>query len=305
MDGDQLAAFIQQQVANQIAAQAPPVPAPVAPVPQPALIKPQAPTAYSGDLKEDVALWLFQVDSWLQAGRVQHELEKVVLATGLLRGPALAWWRTKRQQPGSPTDWASLQEAMLANFQLINPVETFRDQLQDLKQTSTVLDYATTFRNITVNLPTMTDEEMKFRFIHGLKQTTKEQVRMSNPATFEEAVQTAVRFDAIYRPSNRLGSYGYAHEPVPMELDSIGHIGSISSVQRQQDFRLGQQRRRRQQHRQPRQSQRQHLQRPTGPSSDLQGPKISQGLRLKLMQENKCFHCQKTGHLWKDCPSRK
>ncbi len=94
-----------------------------------------------------------------------------------------------------------------------------------------MLSYATAFRNIVVNIPTMTDEEKKFRFIYGLRQRTREEVRIRNPDTFEAAVQLAVRFDAIYRPGSRFGShsFGSSSEPVPMELGVINEVAAIQS----------------------------------------------------------------------------
>ena len=309
----QLTAFIQQQVAQQLAAMAPV--APVAPVaPASSTLKPTTPSSFSGEIGEDVAIWLWQVDKWLQAGRVQLDLEKITLATGLLRGSALAWWRTREQQPGHPIDWPSFQEELRINFQPINPVETYRDRIQTLRQTSSVLAYATAFRNIVVNIPHMTDEEKKFRFIYGLRQRTREEVRIRNPDTFEAAVQLAVRFDAIYRPGTRFFSQGYSSsEPVPMELGVISQASAIQPSSQQPRHPNGQ-RFSSQQPRHPNGQRfnsqhpnrlRSHTQRPNDPRDNSQDPRLKYETRQRLMKEDKCFHCQKTGHRWRECPNRK
>lgn len=327
MEGDQLAAYIQQQVAAQVAVQlaeheqqqaaaaaaAAPAPAP-APAP-PAILKPTTPISFSGDLNEDVTLWLWQVDKWLQAGRVLHEFERIILATGLLRGPALAWWRNREQEPGHPITWANLQTEMIATFQPVNPVESYRDQLQTLRQTTSVLAYATAFRNIVVNLTTMTDEEKKYRFIYGLKPRTREEVRMRNPDTFEAAVAQAVRFDAVMRPGQRYGGHNYhGSEPTPMELGAIMAAERVAPPNMAQLNMAGTN--------QPgfRQPQNQRLhpngQRPNGryPNGQRypngvrfrsQMPKISYEQRQQLMKENKCFKCHRTGHGWRTCPQNK
>ena len=213
---------VEQQVAAQIAAQMaalPPVAAPVAPAAPPTpLVKPVPPSAFSGDVKEDVELWLWQVDHWLTAARLSLPIEKITLATGLLRNAALAWWRTREKQPDFPTTWEALQDELRRNFQPINPAETARDKLAALRQRTSALAYATEFRNIAMSIPTITDYEKKDRFIRGLKPRTQDDVRMRAPATFEEAVQMAVRFDVLYRPR---GNYGATQGPVPMELGVI------------------------------------------------------------------------------------
>lgn len=295
MDAEQIAAYIQQQIAAGLAN----VVAPVAAAPHAVehRIKPTTPTSFSGEPKEDADLWIWLVDKWLESGRVQLELEKITLATGLLRGPALAWWRNREKQPGHPIEWATLQEELRQNFQPLNPVETYRDQLQVIRQTGSVLSYATAFRNIVVNIPTMTDEEQKFRFIYGLKPRTQEEVRMRNPDTFEAAVQLAARFDLVYRPKGRFdGGGGGFHQDgaTPMELGAINQNHTVQAHNSQRRYSNGQRVN----------NQRFFSKRPNAQRQD-RGPKLKHDLRQQLYKDGKCYHCQKTGHMWKDCPERK
>jgi hypothetical protein len=288
MDADQIAAYIQQQIAAGLANVA-------APIVAENRIKPTTPTSYSGEASEDVDLWIWLVDKWLTSGRVQLELEKITLASGLLRGPALAWWRNRETQPAPPVDWASFRAELKQSFQPINPVESFRDQLQVIRQTGSVLSYTTAFRNIVVNITTMTDEEKKFRFIYGLKPRTQEEVRMRNPSTFEEAAQIAARFDMVYRPKARHDTSGggyYPHGPTPMELGAINPTANHY----QKSYPNGQR---------VNNGQRFFSKRPNGRRQDHRGPKLKYELRQQLYKDGKCYHCQKTGHMWKDCPEHK
>jgi len=291
-DPQQIQAFIEAQVQAQVqeqmaafqAAHLPPSPAPNPEAPL--RIKTKVPEAFYGNsLKEDVDLWLYQVDRWLTAGRVQLELEKITLATGLLRGAALAWWRCAERAPNTPITWEDFRARMKETFQPINPVETARDRLARLRQTISVNAYAALFRNITLEIPGITDDEKKDRFIRGLKRRTQEDVRLRTPATFEQAVQLAVRYDSLLRPTgwnsnSARDSHSTANNgPTPMEL------GALSKV----DYPNG---------KPP------NGQHPNGRNRNGH-PRLTDEMRQQLMKEGKCFYCRKPGHRATNCPEKK
>jgi hypothetical protein len=285
-DPEQLAAFIQQQVAAALAAAAAqPAPAPaIEPLPA-HNIKPATPGSFSGTLREDVDLWIWTVRHWLEAGRVQHELERLSLATGLLQGPALAWWRFREQQPGAPLTFDALAGELKINFQPVNPVDTMRNLLADLKQKATVLEYATDFRNIAIGIPGITDDEMKDRFIRGLLPRTKEELVLRAPTSFSEAVQLAVRFDSLYKPRRHRTDFGELPDSaVPMELGSLASASSVQAAQARNFRQSGRP--------QPR------------PNRGNARPKLAYQKQQQLRKEGKCFWCQKTGHMWRECPAR-
>lgn len=304
MDATQLAALhaeVQQHIQQQVAAALAAMPAGAPVVVQPVL-KPITPAPYSGDSADDVNTWLWSINKWLEAGHVTLDIEKITLTSGLLRGAALAWWRTREQIIPIPTTWADWQQELVSNFQPINPVETYRDQLKQLRQFTTVMAYSTAFRNIVVNIPTMTDEEKKFTYIYGLKYKVQEEVRMRSPTTFEEAVQLAIRFDMVHqrRPHYNNNNNNY-NGPTPMEL---GTMSTFNNDNRQRSTFQGQR---------PYTNSKTNFKNNSKkgyffgqrPKDNDHGPKLNTGLRSKLFKEGKCFHCQQTGHQWRNCPNRK
>ena len=72
-----IAAQVQAQVQEQLAAMQAAQPEPAHHHEEAPRLKLKVPEVFYGNsLKEDVELWLYQVDHWLQAGRVQLEMRK-------------------------------------------------------------------------------------------------------------------------------------------------------------------------------------------------------------------------------------
>lgn len=279
LDPEAIAAYIQEQVAANMQANR-------------YRLKPIKPEAFFGDsTKDDVDLWLFLIEQWLLAGYVNVDTEKIVLATGLLRGAALTWWRSLYDAPNTPSTWVEFKTQIRAAFQPINPIEDARDRLARLRQNTSVNAYASIFRKTVLEIPSITDDEKKDRFIRGLKRRTLEHVRVRNPDTFEEAVQIASRYDSLLasygrfenQRSNRPNNYSIRQHqgPIPMELGAIyssnsNRANNGGSYTNHNKNGYGEQR-----------------------------PKLTPELRSQLMKEGKCFFCRKPGHRAIECQEKR
>lgn len=296
MDDPAVQAFIQQQVAAQVGAalvhiqaEAAAAAAAAAPVIAPApRLKPAKPEAFYGKPNEDVGLWIFQTNLWFTGAGNLTDIEKITLASGLLRGAALIWWRSVYDQPPMPATWEAFKTAITHAFQPINPAETARDRLANLHQTGPVSTYAATFRSIALQIPGITDDEKRDRFIRGLKKWTMQDVKLRNPATFDEAVCVAVRFDSIHtwRSNPNSGkTVSRISNPEPMEVDS----GKLYATRSQPFFAAANALNSRPPYRTP--------------SAPLRKP-LTDREREELRRANKCFKCRQAGHLARDCPER-
>ena len=92
-----------------------------------------------------------------------------------------------------------------------NAIDVARDKIASLKQTKSAQDYANSFLNLTLQVPGMTDEEKKDRFIRGLKDKIRLEVRCKRPQTFEDAVQIAVDYDSIFFGESRKSNSSVGH----------------------------------------------------------------------------------------------
>ena len=276
MDQQQFMAYVQQEIDNRVAAiraaqTSPPKP------PKPETFSASTPAA-------DVELWIFQTERFFDAIGLVADAQKIELASTYLRGPALTWWRSiyEGDPAGRPATWPDFKEKLRAAFKPVNTAETARDRLATLKQMGPVRSYATLFRNTALEIPGITDDEKKDRFIRGLKFRTQEDVRMRAPDSFEQAVQLAERFDTLVHrnkfrdgggPSRRPNYSSSYMGPADMELGAI--------------FRPD--------HKRPQQ-------RSNGNYKQL--AKLTPELRQRLIKEGKCFFCREPGHMAQQCPRR-
>lgn len=240
------------------------------------------PDAYKGGPHVDE--WIFIIDNYLTASGVELDIERITIATIYLRGPALVWWRRIDSNPNDrPTSWSSFCAGLRATFQPTNPAEDARDKLARLRQTGSVAAYATIMRNTALDIPTMTDDELKDRFIRGLRTATQNECRMRTPATFEAAVQVAERYDALRNIST------WRKEPISSFYSGGDSGPSAMELGAAVDFRT-------------------HLPTPRTPSpnggSRQFRQKLTPELQQMLIKEGKCFFCRQPGHMALNCPER-
>ena len=127
--------------------------------------------------------------------------------------------------------------------------------------------YTIEFRNIALDIPSITDEEKLDKFLCGLKRKTREQVELKEPATFDEAVRLAERFDTLAwhygdgdTPTATATTYS---GPAPMQLGSV--ITAPLTVTK---------------------------------------TRLTPALREQLRKEGKCYYCREAGHMLANCPLR-
>jgi len=183
---------------------------------------------YSGDKKEDLLAWLFQINEQLALLQINEDETRIVFAGTALTGNAKTWYRAMRME-GSVQTWADFQDSLKAHFYPVNPIKHARDLLHHLTQTSSVRDYTASFRHLSAIIGNMSEDEKLDRYIRGLKTRTRGQVELKEPQTFDEACRMAelidVTIDRLYSGSNYSRST-YPQKPrrngpEPMDINAV------------------------------------------------------------------------------------
>jgi len=114
---------------------------------------------YSGRNHENLGLWKFQVQHHLKAKQVA-EHQYVDIAVGLLKDAALNWFHTReimaeRDSTYRITTWDQLTEELRNEFEPPQRDMLIREQLLDIRQIGSVMEYTSRFRNTVNQIPDM------------------------------------------------------------------------------------------------------------------------------------------------------
>jgi hypothetical protein len=162
------------------------------------------------------------------------------------------------------------------------------DQWAALRQTTTVADYTTRLYNVGMQIPGITKSQILDKFLRGLKTKTRMELELKDPATLDEAVRLADRYDTIMfgrtsfanqRPGRKELTNEYEPGGEPMQLDAL---------------------------RTPSKGQKSSSEKPKGQQHKDQQPalkKLTPEERDHLRNIGACFKCRKTGHMAKECPT--
>ena len=146
--------------------------------------------------------WLFQTRLYFEATMMNTE-QRVPLATALLRGKALTWWRYRVREKIPAISFNDFAALARAQFQGIDSVKRARDQLAVLRQMTSVERYANTFRGIIMAIPNIHQDEAFNRFTRGLKPRSRTEVALRDPKSLDKVIQIAVRLDFILSEQHR------------------------------------------------------------------------------------------------------
>ncbi|KAJ7943087.1 Retrotransposon protein, putative, Ty3-gypsy subclass [Quillaja saponaria] len=160
------------------------------------------PRAFGGarDAKE-LENFLFDMEQYFRAVRMDSEEAKVTTATMYLAGDAKLWWRTKYvdiQDGRCVIDtWEDLRRELKAQFFPENVEYIARRNLRELKQTGTIREYVKRFAGLMLDIRDMSEKDKMFYFLEGLKPWARAELqrqRVQDLATAQAAAERLIDY---------------------------------------------------------------------------------------------------------------
>ncbi|KAG6614855.1 uncharacterized protein IUM83_04121 [Phytophthora cinnamomi] len=160
------------------------------------------PPTYQGKLDEDLELWFFAVEQFYadyHPQMMEESSQFVTMVSCHLGATPMNWYRQfslECDSSGRVKTWAIFKEAMRHRFLPPDSEYRLRERLCALSQTSSLHDYVADFQNLLIQCTVPISQlELRFYFQQGLKPATANHVREHHPATLDETIQLAMRFD--------------------------------------------------------------------------------------------------------------
>ena len=148
----------------------------------------------------NVTTWLMGFRFAARSANVP-ESDWVEESFAFLEGPVKDWamcWYTEAEENQAPLGWNAYKDALIT-FMGADAAATAYKDLADVKQTSSVKNYATEWQGKAVLVPRkLSMEEKVALFIKGLQPGLLTEVAMRNPKTVEEATNYASTFEHRY-----------------------------------------------------------------------------------------------------------
>jgi hypothetical protein len=144
-------------------------------------------------------------------------MEKAAYASTTLEGAAVVWWNDFKAVKGDNVSWSEFTSELLAHFQPANSQDIAADELINLRQTGSVLQYVMDFKRLKGEAHMSDDNFAKRMFINGLKTNLRQELKVRAPASLDEAIKLAERLECQQRVSQPPAQQHYE----PMEIDNI------------------------------------------------------------------------------------
>ena len=131
----------------------------------------EKPYKYKGERNPQIIdAWVKTIDDY-KAYREYTDKETYRMARLLMIDQAKNWLTSYENDDNTTEKWSALKKSIMSNFKPANTIVILRDQLYNLKQTSTISQYIAEFLNIKLNITNIGNDEAIAQFIRGLKDT--------------------------------------------------------------------------------------------------------------------------------------
>uniref|UniRef100_A0A3Q7EY30 Reverse transcriptase domain-containing protein n=1 Tax=Solanum lycopersicum TaxID=4081 RepID=A0A3Q7EY30_SOLLC len=144
-----------------------------------------------------------QMDAYFEHVNMPSKAAKIRTAAMYLSDTAMLWWRMKMADTEK-----GLKREFKCQFHPQNVVHEARRRLRELKQTSSIRDYVKEFKKLTLQILSLTSEDLLFYFLDGLQNWAKQELQRRPVHDVDKAIVVAeslndFRVDAAKGRDNR------------------------------------------------------------------------------------------------------
>jgi len=161
-------------------------------------IKLPSPDKYDGKSIR-IQNWLFQMNAYFRAARIQEDQDKINAAGLCLTGHAQIWWMKLYEEEEEPQTWQEFQRMIIKKFEILDEPWKARQAISKISQTTSVQNYITEFTSAAFQITDYDLLEEYYQFFKGLKPEIKKEVQKMNiPAgNLKQLQESAQRIDDV------------------------------------------------------------------------------------------------------------
>lgn len=192
------------------------------------------PDMFSGRHTQSVRTFLLRMHNFLacNGGNALPESLRVHALVACLEHEAFEWYEDWLQQRNFDFDaitYNDLAEALRARFTKQNAASLARDKLLMLRQDRiSVQEYTSRFNRISLEITNMSEDDKLHQYVHGLKESIKNQVEhlrcIDLQFTLQKAIALAERIDSIQYNTRKMKAFTHSNDSQPssepMDIDA-------------------------------------------------------------------------------------
>ena len=276
------------------------------------LLKPNAPASFSGNLGGNPDQWLREVERYLRVVGADQS-KWVPFACTFLKAGASTWFNNLEQQhPQQVQNWNFFTQQFRSRFSPFEAARIARASLRTLQQRGRVSSYIEAFLKQVELIPDMAVADQLDAFINGLHPRLADAVDKERPASLIDAMNAAQREEIRQATRNRnhgsshMATFSYRRPPPAQHAADGDHMDlSVLDQQLEELYSLPSK-----DSTSEAAAQTPHTLAAIHPSYPRRGqhrpntkgvPNLSREDYDRLSAERKCFNCQGSGHIARNC----